>query len=192
MARIPYADPWDLPSEKRDLLDSLSDADTGDERAHSLRAERLNVYRLLGRNPAVLDSVRSNLGTAWSESGLTPHERETVILSTARHADSRYEWHQHVRVALDEGMDPEQILAIARREYDRLPDEQAAIAAYVEQFVAQSVDDEIHDRLATHYDDATVVGIGALAGSYLGLAHVLDALDVDFETEFVGWDLEGL
>ena len=189
MARIDYADPADLPEDKRHLLDSLSEGEGGD---HGLRSDRLNVYRLLGRNPAVLEGFREYLGTVWDGAGLDAHEREVVILATARAADSRYEWHQHVRVALDEGMAPETILAIARGEPDHLSDAHAALLEYVEAVVAGDVDDDAHDRLAAHYDEPTILGIATLAGNYLGLAHVFAALDVDLEVEFVGWDLEGL
>lgn len=189
MARIDYADPADLPAEKRHLLDSLSDHAGGD---HGLRSDRLNVYRLLGRNPAILEGFREYFGTVWGEAGLDAHAREVVILATARAADARYEWHQHVRVALDEGVSAETILAIARGEPDRISDQHAALLEYVGAFVDGDVDDATHDRLADHYDEATILGITTLAGNYLGLAHVFDALDVDLETEFVGWDLEGL
>jgi alkylhydroperoxidase family enzyme len=210
MARIDYADPEDLPAEKRHLLDSManddgggsaesatgSDDDGGDDSgetaAHGLRSDRLNVYRLLGRNPAVLAGFREYLGTVWAEAGLAPHERELVILATARAADSRYEWHQHVRVALDEGMSVDTILAVARGEPDRLAPADAALVDYATAFVAGAVDDAAHDRLTAHFDEPTVLGVAALAGNYLGLARTFDALAVDLETEFVGWDLENL
>ena len=191
MARLRYADPTDLPADKRDLLDTLSD-DAPDERRHSLRGGTLNVYRAVGRNPDLLEAFRSYAGAAWERSGLSAHEREFVILSTAYHAGSAYEWQQHVRVALDAGMEPEQILAVSREEPDRLPPERAALIAYVEQFVDGRVTDETHGRLAAHYDEETVLGVGMLSGCYLGLARLLQALDVDLESEFVGWDLERL
>ncbi|AXR80169.1 carboxymuconolactone decarboxylase family protein [Natrarchaeobaculum sulfurireducens] len=193
MARIDYANPEDLPAEKRDLLDTLSDADVDDdERSHSLEGGTLNVYRTLGRTVALLEGFRGYGSTVWLESGLSPHERETVILATAYYADTAYEWHQHVRVALDEGMDPEEILAISREEPDRLEPERAALVAYVERFVDDEVDDETHERLADHYDEETILGVCALSGCYLGLARLLQALEVDLENEFVGWDLENL
>ncbi|AXR76493.1 carboxymuconolactone decarboxylase family protein [Natrarchaeobaculum sulfurireducens] len=193
MARIDYANPEGLPAEKRDLLDTLSDADVDDdERSHSLEGGTLNVYRTLGRTVALLEGFRGYGSTVWLESGLSPHERETVILATAYYADTAYEWHQHVRVALDEGMDPEEILAISREEPDRLEPERAALVAYVERFVDDEVDDETHERLADHYDEETILGVCALSGCYLGLARLLQALEVDLENEFVGWDLENL
>ena len=191
MARIPYADPVELPEAKRDLLDTLSDVDAED-RDHDLEGGTLNVYRALGTNLAILEAFRSYGSTVWHESGLSPHERETVILATSYHADSPYEWHQHVRVALDEGMSREQIRAISSEDEGALEPELAAIADYVGAFVESAVDDETHDRLADHFDDDVIVGIDALSGLYLGLAKTLDALDVEPEVEFVGWELENL
>lgn len=193
MARISYTNPADLPEDKRDLLDTLSDDVADDnERRHSLQGGTLNVYRAIGRSPSLLEGFRSYAGVAWEQSGLSPHEREVVILSTAYFAESTYEWQQHVRVALDAGMDPEQILAISREETDRIAPEYAALVAYVEQFVNGRVTDETHEGLVEHYDEEVVLGVGILSGCYLGLGRLLQAIDVDLESEFVGWDLENL
>lgn len=210
MARIEYADPDDLPPEKRPLLDTLSDrvddeaegddagsddagsddADTGPE--HSLEGGTLNVYRTMGRNVDLLEAFRTYGSAVWSDGGLTSLQRETVILSTAVHADAAYEWQQHVRVALDEGMDPDRIVAISRGDVDELPPEYAAIVEYVEAFVDGTVDDDTHETIAAHFDEETILGIGMLAGCYLGLARLLQALSVDLEAPFVGWELEDL
>ncbi|MFB6163582.1 MAG: carboxymuconolactone decarboxylase family protein [Haloarculaceae archaeon] len=191
MARIPYAEPSDLPADKRHLLDTLDDDASADaERRHSLPAGTLNVYRAIGRTPPLLEAFRTYAGRAWNECGLAPHDREIVILATARATDSAYEWQQHVRVALDAGMDPDQLVAVARSESDQLGPARAALVAYVDAFVDGAVTDATHDRLAAHYDEETIVGVGLLAGCYLGLARVLQALDVDLEAPFVGWGLE--
>lgn len=192
MARLDYVDPETFPSDKRHLLDTLSDADATPSVAHPLEGGTLNVYRALGRNLALLEGFRTYAGVVWHQGGLTPHERELVILATAYHADSAYEWHQHVRVALDEGVPPEHVLAVSREEHDALPETYRSLVAYVERFVAGRVDDETHDALAAHYEDETILGVGMLSGLYLGLARLLAAIEVDFESDFVGWDLERL
>jgi len=192
MARLDYVDPETFPSDKRSLLDTLSNVDATPSVEHSLEGGTLNVYRALGRNLALLEGFRTYAGVVWHQGGLSPHERELVILATAYHADSAYEWHQHVRVALDEGVPPEHVLAISREEHDHLPDEYQSLVAYVARFVAGQVDDATHDALADDYDDETILGVGMLSGLYLGLAHVIAAIEVDFESDFVGWDLERL
>lgn len=191
MARIPYVDQQDLPADKQSLLDTLSD-ETESSDAHSLGGETLNVYRAMANNVALLEAFQTYGSAVWDESGLTPHEREYVILAVSYHTRSHYEWHQHVRVALDEGLTPDEIRAVSSGDHDALAPEYAAIIDYVGAFVEGSVDDETHERLAAHYEDEVILGIEMLAGTYLGLARVLDALAVDTEVEFVGWDLENL
>ncbi|MFC4451019.1 carboxymuconolactone decarboxylase family protein [Halorussus aquaticus] len=193
MARIPYVDQEELPVDKQSLLDTLSDeTDPSEDRGHSLRGGTLNVYRAMANNVALLEAFQTYGSAVWDESGLSPREREFVILSVAFRTRSRYEWHQHVRVALDEGVSPDDVRAVSSGDHDRLEPEIAAIVDYVAEFVDGSVDDATHDRITAHYDDEEVLGIGMLAGTYLGLARVLDALTVDTEVEFVGWDLENL
>lgn len=191
MARIDLATPEDLPPEKRSLLDSLSDADDPAVE-HSLEGGTLNIYRTLGRNLPILEGFREYGSAVWHGSDLEPIERELIILATSYHTGMEYEWQQHVRVALDEGIPPEPILAISMDRLDELEPAQARLVEYVERFVAGEVDDETHDGLAAHFDEPTIVGIDMLAALYLGLAHVLDALDVELEAPFVGWELENL
>ncbi|WP_134670219.1 carboxymuconolactone decarboxylase family protein [Halorussus marinus] len=189
MARIPYVDQEDLPPDRQSLLDTLSDeAESSD--AHSLGGETLNVYRAMGNNADLLAAFQTYGSAVWDESGLSAREREFVILSVAFHADSAYEWHQHVRVALDEGLTVEEIRAVSGGDRERLDEDARTLVAYVGAFVDGTVDDDDHDRLAARYDDETVVGIDLLAGTYLGLARALDALAVETEVEFVGWDLQ--
>jgi len=191
MARVPYVDQEDLPDDKRSLLDTLSEeAESSD--AHSLGGETLHVYRAMANNVDLLEAFQTYGSAVWDESGLSPHEREFVILSVAYHADSRYEWHQHVRVALDAGLSVEEIRAVSGGDREELSDDARALVEYVGEFVDGTVDDATHDRIAARYDDETAVGIGMLAGAYLGLARALDALAVDTEVEFVGWGLENL
>lgn len=193
MARVPYLEPADLPAEKRDALDALSDDDEeGETKADDERAGIRNVYRAMANNPTALEAFRAHGSTLWHEGGLSAVDREIVILATARAANSRYEWHQHVRIAREEGISDEQLLAVSTGALDELDPEHAAIVEYVGRFVDDEVDDEVHDRLAAHYDDEQLTGVAAIAGLYLGLARLLQSLDVEVEAEetFVGWELE--
>ncbi|SFB67159.1 Carboxymuconolactone decarboxylase family protein [Halobiforma haloterrestris] len=192
MARIEYADPENLSPENRPLLDTLSETDDEPAVDHRLEGGTLNVYRTLGRNVELLEAFREYGSAVWHEGGLSARQREFVILATAYHADSAYEWQQHVRVALNEGVTPAEIVAISREEPDRLEPELAALVEYIAAFVDGTVDDADHAALTDHYDEATAVGIAMLAGCYLGLARVLRAFEVELESPFVGWELEDL
>lgn len=178
MARIPYADAEDLPSEYRELLVS------------SLQGKPVNVYRAIGNNPEVLHGLRTFLGSLWEESGLDDHSRELVILTVCREAPSPYEWHQHVNIARDVGIDDAKIEAIAKREYDEFDRPEQLLVEYVSAVVTDDVTDELYEDVAAQYTDSQLVGITGLAGGYTGLARMLEAFDVETETSFVGWEIE--
>lgn len=193
MSRIPLATKDDFSAEKTDLLRTLSPKEgLPSEYHHLIEDQTRNVYRSLGVNPPILERFRAFGQAVWQESGLTARDRELVILTLACHADSAYEWHQHVRVALAEGLSPEEIRYVAEGQDEAFTDAEAALMSYVRSYADGDVSDADHEDLAEHYDNSTIVGIGSLVGMYLFIALLVDALDVDVEEEFVGWDLSGL
>lgn len=179
MARVPLVTQDDLPAEYQELI--VSSLQPG---------KTVNVYRSVGNNPAVLSGLRSFLGSLWSDSGLSGYHRELVILTTSREIDGAYEWHQHVGIARGEGVDDEEILAIAREEYDAFDEPEATLLTYARAVVRDEVDDELHDRVSGRFENDAVVGIAGVASGYAVLGRMLHAFDVETEDEFVGWELE--
>lgn len=179
MARVPYTDQSDLPEEYQDLI--VSSLQPG---------KTVNVYRAIGNNPPVLAGLRSFLGQLWSESGLSDHQRELVILSVARAVDSEYEWHQHVGIARNAGVSDEEILAIANNDLDTFETRDHDMLQYAHAAMSGDVSDDLHHSVAKHFDENTIVGLAAVASGYVLLARLIDACGVEIEDEFVGWQLE--
>jgi len=178
MARIPYADPEDLPEEHRDLVVS------------ELQGKRINVYAALGNNPEVLAGTRAFLASLWESTGLTERERELVILLSAAGNESRYEWHQHVRIGRDAGVTEAEMAAIAEGDHGAFDDDEALLLRYAEAVLTREVDDTLHEAFVDAYDESTAVGVASLVNGYTSLSGVLDAFDVELEEgeEFAGWD----
>ena len=178
MARVPYAEAADVPDEYEDLLES------------SLQGKPLHVYRSVGNNPEVLAGLRSFLGSLWTDSGLTERERELVILAVASEVGNRYEWHQHVNIARGVGIGDDEIAALGAGETGPLGEEETTLVEYALAVVRGEVDAVAHDEIAALYDDGTVVGIAAAARGYDALGGMIDAFDLELEseTEFHGWD----
>ena len=178
MARVPHITEADLPTAQQDLLVS------------ALQGTKLNSYRTVGNNPAVLYGLRTLLGSLWRDSGLDPAQRELVILAVARETDAAYVWHQHVDIARDIGLSDAEIIAISDGQLDSFDRGDRLLVEYAQATVRGTVDDALADRLAVMVDDETVVGITTLASGYLMVARLLDALAVETETPFVGWRLD--
>ncbi|MFC6734252.1 carboxymuconolactone decarboxylase family protein [Haladaptatus sp. GCM10025707] len=124
--------------------------------------------------------------------GLSEYRRELVILTVARSVRADYEWHQHVPIALAGDVTEAEIRAISAGRTDAFADPEAALVAYAGRVAAGAVTDADHTALAEHFDAERIVGTNMLAGFYLGLARMLDALGVEPEESFVGWELENL
>lgn len=179
MARVPYLDFANLPPETNDLVEATN-------------LGPLNVFRALANNPAALATLTKSAGVLWKDAGIDIRRVELVILTVARGVESRYEWHQHVPVALEAGLSEEAIHAISNGTVDSLTPADAALFEYVTAYVHGTVDESVHEQLAAHFDDPTIVGIAMLAGEYFALAQTIDALAIEPETEFIGWDLANL
>lgn len=172
MARVPSVSPEEVDEKYRDLLTSkLQDG------------KPLNLYAALGNNPEVLAGLRSYLSSLWADSGLPERERELLILTVADEADADYEWHQHLLIADDVGLSDAEITAVVTGDPGALSDREALVVAYARSVVEGEVSDDLHDRMVAAFDHATVVGAANIAGAYLGLARVIDALGVEVEED---------
>lgn len=176
MARVPLRRQDDLPDEYQYLLgeDAMGE---------------INLLCAMANNPQVLQSYMRYGSTLWAESGLNGVDVERVILAVARALDARYEWHQHVPIARDEGVPDEDIDAIGRGAIEELEDRHEAIVAYARAVATGDVDNAVFEAVTAYLDDHTVVGVTLLATHYLATARFLDALSVPTEGQFVGWEL---
>ena len=167
MARVPYVPQAELDPDYQDLV--VSSLQPG---------KQLNVYSALSNNQEVLRGMRALLGTLWNDSGLTDRQREIVILTLASETGSEYEWHQHVSIAAEAGLEPE---------------EEHLIVSYTRAVAQGRVTDELHEAIGEHLGERALVGAASTAAGYLALGRVIDALAVEVERgdQFVGWDPSG-
>lgn len=182
MARVPLLTRSDLPEEYQDLFE-VDEDDPSDI--------VVNVHRAMANNPRVLDGWVEWALTLYDEVG-DARTRELAILAVARATDTRYVWHQHVSVALDEGVLQPEILAISNQSFDDFNPAETAVLEYVTAVATEGTDDESHDELSRHYDDSMVVAFVFLVAEYVAIARVIDALAVELAAPFVGWQLQTL
>ena len=182
MSRLPYLTKSDLPEEHEDLFEV--DEEEPDD-------VLLNAHRAMANNPRLLEAWGEWTWTVYDETG-DERIRELAILAVANEVESRYVWHQHVPLSIENGVSPDEILAISQREFEAFVPAEKAVLEYVTTFVTGSIDDETHDGLKEFFTDDVVVAIIFLASEYLQMSKVIDAMAVDLETGFVGWELERL
>lgn len=195
MARIPLLDYEDLPEEYADA-DLLSSFRPRDELAPEVRdvmaGDERNVYRALGHVPGALSEFREMGGVLWEQAGMSMRERELAVLTVARTTESHYEWHQHIRIGLSEGLSKEEIRDIREWDLEDFDAEERALMEYTAAVVDAEVDRGTHDAMAVHYETDEIVAVNLLVGMYLTIARAMSALDVEVEEPFFGWDLENL
>jgi len=110
------------------------------------------------------------------ECPIPTHLKELAILVTARHWNAQFEWYAHRRLALEAGLDPRIIDAIAER---RRPDGMSAAQAAVYDFARElqrerQVSDATFARAAEHLDRQSLIDLVALCGYYGLIAMVLN------------------
>ena len=187
MARIPY--PTNIPA---DFVESQRPQELPEEYRHLNQQAARNVYRVLAHEPALIEILRDYINVIWDQSNLTNSQRELVILSAARGMDSAYEWHQHVRIALLEGMTPDEIYDISENDLDDFDETEATLVCYARAAAQRNVTDGDVEALHNTFNVETVIGVTILVGVYVALEIHLNAFDVETEEPFVGWDLTGL
>ncbi len=184
MTRLPKATRADFPEELLYVFDRLPNGPDGSP---------MNIFATMGNNPGLLRSYLRLANPLWAQCGLDPERREIVILRTALLHKSVYEWHQHVRIGHEAGLSDARILALHTwQNSDQFSEFERAILGYVDALVASDhPEQEVHDALAKHLPAAGVAGVNLLIGTYIMTAKFLGAMEVQPETAFVGWRLDG-
>ena len=168
--RIPPLAKEELDEQQRELLGGTSTM--GD----------LNIFRTLVRHP--------RLFRRWSQfggvllTGLLPHrDRELLILRTGHLAEAAYEWHQHVRIALESGVSEEEIERVQAGPdavgWD--PFDAALVRAADELHTSARISDATWATLASRYDERQLIEVCMTVGQYHLVAFTLNSLGVEIE-----------
>lgn len=144
----------------------------------------LNVFRMMSHAPALTPHT-VNLGLAiLGEGALPPQLREQVIMLVAGHCRCPYEAAQHEPIALDAGVTPEQLSAIASGRLDAalFPDaELTALRAAREVLTVHTWPAETVTALRRHHTHEQIVELALTVGYYTMLAGLMNGLDIDID-----------
>jgi len=163
MARVPYLTASDAPPSVAGPLGKLAP---------------LHVFGLMAHAETAFRPWLRFGGALLSELALDPKLRELAILRVGQLA-ARYEWEQHVPIALAVGVPQEQIDALDRGELDGFDELSLAAVEFVTGVVEGEVDDARYAAVAGLLPNREVVELALVAAHYLMLARMMDTFQID-------------
>ena len=176
MARVKLIDPDDHP-ELAELVGRIRGRRDG---------KVINVYRALLHSPALAESWFEHINRVRWGTEIDGRLREIVIIRLAVLVESAYVLRQHVpRLAAGEGMTEAECEALRDwRGSDLFDERERAALAYVDAMtLAIAVPDDVFAPMRAHFSDRRIVELTVMIGAYIAHSRVLQALEVDLETD---------
>jgi 4-carboxymuconolactone decarboxylase len=162
-------------------------ADQQSESIREFMARRgtLNVFRMLANAPDVFVGWTQMVDELFDSPTFTLRTREVVILRVARLQNSRYELSQHIGIAREAGLTDRQISAIVETDdFDEFDDtERELLDLVTELCTTRRLSATSFDRARSVFGDEGITELLMLVSCYYGLALVLNAADVEVDTD---------
>ncbi len=172
--RLPLVKREDLPDGAKKIFDNHV-APGGDSHAGMQGPGGVRLH-----SPRLAELSRPAVRYLRHETGLSTRIREVAILVAAREHDSQFEWQQHERVGLREGVSPETIDVIKHRKpVDGLDETEAVVIQFGRQmFREHKVASELFARAREIFGEQKLIDLIANMGSYAATAAMLAAVDM--------------
>ncbi|MGV8997980.1 MAG: carboxymuconolactone decarboxylase family protein [Parvibaculaceae bacterium] len=178
MARLPYPDPANLPAPNRELLSGLPP---------------LNIFKMIAGSGASFVPFMSLINAYLNDGILDAEMRELVILRVGHLCGSKYELHQHRRVARTLGLSEIRIAATT----SALPSNLFTAAENAALALADDLTANVKGKASLvaeaqkHLGDAGTQELIIIIGVYLLVCRYLETLEIEIEDkEIEGSGLE--
>lgn len=144
-----------------------------------------NGLTTLMHHPRLARRFLAYNGVLLFDPALEPRLRELAVLRVAWRTRSKYEWVQHVRMAGRCDIAADEIDAIDRGATDErwTPLERDVLAATDELLDGYRVGDETWARLAAQLDEAQLVELVYVVGTYVCLAMAFNSFGLELDPE---------
>jgi alkylhydroperoxidase family enzyme len=174
---------------------SLAEAAAAAERLEiNPQLAKLNVFRVLLRQPALAKSVSELLLSLLLGKHLDARLRELVIMRLGWATGSEYEWTQHWQIALRIGISEEDVLTVRDwRDSSRLSEADRCVLAATDEVLANgAISEATWNRCAAELGDpdAMLELVGAI-GCWRMVSSLLRSIDVPLEDGVVAWPPDG-
>jgi len=153
------------------------------ERITARRGAVRGPYRVWLRSPELCERVEALGAFVRFESSLPEHLRLLTLLIAGREFDAQYSWNAHVAQAVDAGIPPQVIDAIARRQTPEFtdPGDQVFWEFCTTLLREHFVPDELFARASAAFTPQHLVDTIGSLGNYTTLSLCLNAFEVDLQ-----------
>jgi len=175
----------------------LSDAEMGEEHKEALKdfgPNLLNIFRTLVRAPKALTRFNAWGGYVLSRrNDLPAREREIVILRVGFLCKSGYEFTQHTRIGLKEGLTADEISRIKQGASAGWSAADAALIKAADELHAdQFITDDTWRELARHFTEKQCMDVVFTTGQYTQVSMMLNTFGVQLDAgQTLDPDLKG-
>jgi alkylhydroperoxidase family enzyme len=176
MARLAYVDISAQDSDVSELVERIGAARGG---------RIINQYRMLLHSPAITAAWLPFANAVRFETTLDGASSELAICCVSWFAGAAYPFRAHSRLALQHGLNQEQLDAIPDwRDSQLFTRTQRAILSYATALtLGTAVDADAFADLRDVFDERAVVELTVVIGFYLMVARLLVGLDIEAEAE---------
>src|SRR5687768_1301268 len=149
------------------------------------RPKGLNVLGTLAIHPELATAFHTFNGHVLFSTTLSPRQRELLVLRVAAVRRCDYEWKQHVVLAADAGLTPEEIARAAEGPDAPgwKPVDRAMVAAVDELLLDAKVADATWAALADELDPQQLIDLVFTVGAYDVLAMALRSFGVELDDD---------
>ena len=171
MTRVPFAQRDRMTPEGQQVWDEIE----------SSRGGVARNYAAILNNPQAARAFAALGGYARFETPLDPRVKTLAVLTAAREACGHYVWTVNQRAAREVGISDDVVTAIHEyRAPAGLAPQDAAVVQFVLELLRQHrVSDATFEALRSQIGDAAIIDMIVVVSYYHGLAHLLQALDVE-------------
>ena len=190
-ARIPPIPPKEWPEGMRAAMAAMRPANP----RHPFpvqggnRPKALNVLGTFAHHPELATAYHTLTGHVLFGTTLSPRQREVLVLRVAAVRGATYEWKQHVILAADAGLSPEEVERIgAGPDSDGFEPLDRAMVRAVDELVADAtITDATWAELAAVLDEQQLLDLVFTVGTYDVLAMVMRAFDIELDADLLDW-----
>jgi AhpD family alkylhydroperoxidase len=151
------------------------------------RPKGLHVLGTLAIHPDLARAFHTFNGHILFSTTLTPRQRELLVLRVATVRHCEYEWRQHVVLAGDAGLTPEDISRVAEgpRAPGWTPLDAAMVSAVDELLADARIADGTWETLVSHLDEQQAMDLVFTVGAYEVLAMALRSFGVTIDDDLL-------